>query len=174
MKTNVKFFFTIFFLFTCSYSFADSKILYLDIDYILNNSNIGKKRIENINLKRKDIEDKLIQIESEIKNEEQQILSQKNVISDEEFEKKISNLRNKIKKYNEDKTQQLNNINKETIETSQLLLNKLKPILEDYSKKNNISLLLLKENIVIGKQELDITNDILNKFNNQINDTEIN
>ena len=43
--------------------------------------------------------------------------------------------------------------------------NTLKSTLETYSKENSISMILRKENLLIGKSNLDITKDILDLFN---------
>ena len=48
------------------------------------------------------------------------------------------------------------------------ILEILTPILANYSKENSISLILPKQNIIIGKKEFDLTNVIL-----KILDTEV-
>ena len=54
------------------------------------------------------------------------------------------------------------------------ILKELKPILADYSKENSISLVLRKKNIIIGKNELDITDDIIQLLNNKIKEIKLN
>ena len=54
-----------------------------------------------------------------------------------------------------------NNAQKKLIET-------LTPILTDYAKNNSISYIIPKNNILIGKKELDITNTILEILNSKI------
>ena len=46
--------------------------------------------------------------------------------------------------------------------------NKINKILTKYAADNAISLVVQKKNIIIGKSELDITDEILKEFNNQI------
>ena len=48
------------------------------------------------------------------------------------------------------------------------LLEAINPILAEYTSSNNISIILDKQNIVIGKTELDITNIILQKLNKKL------
>ena len=50
----------------------------------------------------------------------------------------------------------------------------LKPILSEYSEKNSISMVLQKQNVVIGKKELDITKDIIIILNEKIKKIDIN
>ena len=44
----------------------------------------------------------------------------------------------------------------------------INPILAEYTASNDISIILDKQNIVIGKTELDITNIILDKLNKKL------
>ena len=55
------------------------KIVFIDIDYILNNSIIGKKINKKLKKKKKKIIEKLKKKKNEIKNEKNEILSQKNI-----------------------------------------------------------------------------------------------
>jgi len=96
----MKKFLIIFFLFNSFFfnsSFAVEKIVYLDLDFILANSNKGKLILSNLeNLNKKNI-DILKSKESLIKKEEEEIIKQKNIISIESYNEKINNLKNKIK-----------------------------------------------------------------------------
>ena len=46
--------------------------------------------------------------------------------------------------------------------------NKLRPILEKFAKDNSISIILKKENLLIGRSNLDATKNILDLFNKDI------
>ena len=50
---------------------------------------------------------------------------------------------------------------------------KLNYLIEDYSDKNSIDIILNKSNLLMAKKELDITNDILNLFNQNFDKIEI-
>ena len=66
------------------------------------------------------------------------------------------------------------NINKLRIEATSKLISKLSPILQEYAKKNSISLILQKKNIIMGKKEIEITEEILSITNNEIKEIKIN
>ena len=53
------------------------------------------------------------------------------------------------------------------------MLNNLTPILEEYSKKNFIKIIVQKKNIVMGKKEDDITSDILDLINQKVKNIKI-
>ena len=59
-------------------------------------------------------------------------------------------------------------LNKERVETIQILLEKIKPILAKYAEEKKINLVLQKQNVVIGKSDLDITQQILKIVNEKI------
>ena len=85
----------IFFFITISQS--SSEIVYIDINKILNESNAGKKALgeleENIN-KRNEF---FSSTEKKLINEEKKIMKQKNILSEEDFNKKLIDLSNKVK-----------------------------------------------------------------------------
>ena len=168
-KILLAFFFIIF-----SYnSYAQEKIVYLDTNYLLSQSEVGKY----VNSKLKVINDKNIEefkkLELSIKSGEENLLKQKNILKKEDYEKKISDLKNKYKSYQEQR-------NKKNAELTQLrnkvgneILNHINEILTQYSKRESISLIIEKKNVVIGKSDLDVTSDILSLLNNKIKKIEL-
>ena len=54
------------------------------------------------------------------------------------------------------------------------MLNTLTPILTSYSTDKNIDIILPKKNLLIGRTELDITNEILEIFNKKVKTIKIN
>ena len=54
------------------------------------------------------------------------------------------------------------------IKSEKLILDILNLILSEYSAKNSISLIIDKKNIIIGKSELDVTNQIMELLNKKI------
>ena len=56
---------------------------------------------------------------------------------------------------------------KRTLMTSNFL-SQLKPIIADFSEKNSISMIIEKDNILMGKNNLDITVEILKIVNDKI------
>ena len=56
----------------------------------------------------------------------------------------------------------------------EIILKTLSPILTDYSKNNNISIIMDKKNIIIGKTELNITKEILILLDEKIKKIKLN
>ena len=93
-------------------SYAKASMSYVDIDFIVNQSIAGKnlskrikKEVDNYNLK-------LDKIKKELKDKEVKILAQKKLINEEEFKKKINELRNELMKHKEQQNAFIKKINK--------------------------------------------------------------
>jgi outer membrane protein len=104
---------------------------------------------------------KFKKIEDELKKIEAEVISQKNVVTKEEFEKKIIDLRDKANKFRKERNNNINNLNNQRLEATSKMITLVRPILSEFSDKNSISLIIDKKNIIIGKTLLDITDDIL-------------
>ncbi|WP_082256547.1 OmpH family outer membrane protein [Candidatus Pelagibacter communis] len=162
-----------FLIFTLCYA-EEQKIVYLNIEKIMQNSIAGKsikKQLEN--LYNKDLE-KFKKNDEILKNKEKKLITQKNILSQEDFQKELTNLRSEIINFQKEQMRARENINKLRIEATSKLISKLSPILQEYAKKNSISLILQKKNIIMGKKEIEITEEILSITNNEIKDIKIN
>ena len=152
----------IFFIFFSKISLSHEKsIVYIDLNKIMNNSIAGKSITLQLESKHKKNISKFKKIEEQLKKDESEIISQKNVITKEEFEKKIIDLRDKANKFRKERNNNINNLNNQRLEATSKMITLVRPILSEFSEKNSISLIIDKKNIIIGKTLLDITDDIL-------------
>ena len=144
---------------------ANEKIAFIDLDFILNNSIAGtsiKTFINNLSKgKNKDFE----VIENEIKEDENKLISKKNIIEESIYNKKVNEIRIRINDYKLERQNFNKNLNKKKIKYNNLLLEKLNPIISEYVEKNSITMVLPKNMIIIGKKDLDITKQILEALN---------
>ncbi len=166
----------LFFLISTS-TFAENlknQIVYINMEKLFNESIVGISFNEKISKLSKSNQEKIKNLEEEIKTEDNNINSKRNILSEEELKNKISDLNEKIKRYQAILKKNQDDINKKKIDGSNIILNNLKPILSEYSKKNSISMVLQKQNVVIGKKELDITEDIIKILNEKIKKIDIN
>ena len=168
MKYLVKFFvITSFFIF-CTYSFAEQKIVVLDLKYILNNSKAGKGAQEFLKKKFQDNVKQFTDMEQKLRKEETDLLGKRTILSKEEYTKSLDKLRKKVidfqskKKITDDKNAAL------WAKLRKTLLQKIEPILDSYITENNISLVIDKKNMIGGSTELDITKIILEKLDTSL------
>ncbi len=154
-------------------SYSSEKIVYLDVEKIMQESVAGKNIIAKIKKKRETSISMFKKKEKEIIEKEKKLISQKNVLSEEEFKKKIQDLRADISKYQKERNKASNDITRTRIKASTNLIKKLTPILESYSKENSIRIIIQKKHIVMGSKEDDITKEILNLVNEKIKSIKI-
>ena len=170
-----KFFITNLFILIFLSSYAEEqKIVYLNVDKIMQQSIAGqsiKNQLEKLH--KKNLE-KFKKNDEILKKKEKKIIAQKNILSQEDFQKEIRGLRTEIINFQKEQVKARDNINKLRVGATNKLIVKLSPILEEYAKKNSISLILQKKNIVMGKKEIEITNEILEITNKEIKNIKIN
>tara|TARA_A100001011_G_scaffold70530_1_gene72166 strand:+ start:2653 stop:3171 length:519 start_codon:yes stop_codon:yes gene_type:complete len=154
-------------------SYSNEKIVYLNIEKIMQESIAGKSIITQLKKKRETSISQFKKKEKDIYEKEKKLISQKNILSKEEFENKIKELRKDISDYQKNRGKILNDIAKKRVKASTNLIKKLTPILEEYSKQKSISLIVQKKHIVMGKKEDDITKDILDLVNQRIKSIKI-
>ena len=148
--------------------YSSEKVVYLDVEKIMQQSIAGKSIITQLKKKREASISKFKKKEKDIIDKEKKLIAQKNVLSKEEFETKIIELRKEISNFQKEGNRTSNEIAKSRVKASTKLINKLTPILEEYSKKNSIRIIIQKKNIVMGKKEDDITKDILELVNQNV------
>ncbi len=175
MKYLVRFFVIILISFCNTNSHAENiTIVYINMDKVMNQTLAGKylkgqlEIIHNNNLK------EFAKIEKNLKSEETSIVSQKNILSEEEYNKKVNLLKSQIEKYKKERKEKIDFVTKKKIEATSKLLNEVNPILADYSKKNKISIILKKKDIVLAKTELDITDEIISLVDEKLKKINLN
>ena len=146
-------------------SFAQEKIAFIDLNFVYSNSKIGKKKIGEIDNKRKNINKDIKEFQKKLEDEKKKLLAQKNVLAEEEYKKKILDLENNLKKYNEIISKKNKDLVDYQNKSKDEFSNKLKSTLEKYAKENSISMIIRKSQILIGVNRLDVTKDILELVN---------
>ena len=145
-----------------------AEIVYIDLNFILNKSEVGKSLNKYMNEIINENNKKYKIIEEEIIKKEKSLLAQQNILERGEFEKKVNILSEEVKKYRNNKKISQEKINNIKITNTKKIINLLNPIITEYVNDNSISLVMPKKNIVIGKKELDITDKILELLNKQV------
>ena len=110
----------------------------------------------------------------QLKSREEDLITKKNVISADEFNKKLENLSKEINNYRTLRQQAIDLSTKSRLNASADFAEKIKPILADYASENNIDMIIQKKNIIMGKTDLDITNEILKIVDKKINKLKVN
>ena len=153
---------------------SEQKIVFVDMDRLVSVSKPGFSIFNQL----KDINNKNLNFlkkeEKKLKDKEKKLLAQKNIISETDFKNKIDELKSEINDYNQNRNKMIEKFNKLKVENTNNLLKLVNPILAKYSTKKEISIILQKKDLIIGKTELDITDEIIKIINNKIKEFKIN
>ena len=93
--------FLIFSLFLNTSVYGETSIAFINMNIIMNKSKAGISITDQLNLIKNNEIENFKKKANELDTKEKKLISQKNVLSSEEFEKKILSLRNEIKVYND-------------------------------------------------------------------------
>ena len=175
MKHLVSFFVIILITF-CFNNVKSEELLvaYINMEKVMNETTAGKSLIQQLEKIHKKNIDEFNKAEEDLKKEESLILSQKNILSEEEYKNKIDALKNKINIYNKERKEKIDSVTKKKVEATASLLKKINPILADYSKKNNISIIFRKKDIVLARSNLEITTQIIEIVNSKVKKFKLN
>ena len=166
MKFTKKYIFIfIIYLFNVTSLYSAENIVFLDIDYVLNNSNLGKSiyiELEKIN---KENITKLNKKEKLIKEKQDNINKTKNVTAKEKLEKDIILFNKEVEQYKIEKKKILDDFKLKKNKELDNFLIKINPIIQEYMKSNSIDIILEKNQIFVGNKSKDITNEIIDLIN---------
>ena len=168
MKYLVKFFVVTFFFIISTHSFAEQKIVVLDMNYVLNGSKAGKDAQEFLKKRFNDNAKKFTELEKSLKKEEADLLATKTNLTKEEYTKKSDTLRKKVIDYQSQRRTSIDNLSTQRVEARKVLMKRIKPILNVYIKENDVSLIIDKKNMIVGATEYDITKIIIEKLNKEL------
>ena len=147
---------------------SNNNIYFIDIDFVMNNSLAGKSIIKELNEINKSSQNKFKKIEKNLLDEEKKIISKKNILSKQEYLKEAELFKKKVEDYKLSRNKKINDISVMKNNSQKKLTEILTPILAEYAKKNSISYIIPKQNIIIGKSELDLTKTIIEILNSKI------
>ncbi len=154
--------------FNLTFTYANEKINYMNLDYVIKNSISGKLILKEINLLQKKNFQTLKSKEKIIKDKENTILKQKNILTENDFNSKITALRNEIKEFNEDRKKLMSEFENKKKSDFDNLLKKISPLIEEYMKKNSIDFIFNQNSVFVANKKFDISDEILKLVNEKI------
>ena len=126
--------------FTSNIVNASTNVAYLDVQFIIDNSNLGKfyrseiKKLQNKN------NSAIILKENEIKKKEEEFKNKKNLLNQDEIKKKIDEINSMVKQYQILRNEFNKKLSIEKKKFSKEILSILNPLLTKYVESNNINL----------------------------------
>ena len=127
----MKFFFAKIFLvfLLVEVSAANENIRFININYIVNNSEAGKTLNKIIENKSKKIKSELNDLGKKIETKKEKIISQKNILKKDEYENLVKNYEDEVKKFNNIRLKRNEDFNKYRINSQKKIIEALNPII---------------------------------------------
>ena len=147
---------------------SEDKIAIINIDYLIQNSNVGKKFLSNIKNEDQKNLDNLKNKNVILQELESSIQKKKNIISSEAYNKEVLEFKKKFQEFSNEKNQIVKKFNDFKQKELENLFKKINPIINDYMEQNSVKILFDSKNIFMSSNELNLTDDILKKINNEL------
>ncbi len=157
--------FFLYFFFNINIASSNTSIVFIDIDFILNNSTLGKQTLLDLEDLNKNNLNKIKDKENKLNIKRDEINKKKNVLSKDQIENEIVLLNEDFKKYNLEKKNLLSDFKNKKKQMLDNFLKQINPLIHEYMKKNSIDIILDQRQIFIGNVNKDITEKILNIVN---------
>jgi len=154
-------------------AYSEQKIVFIDMNRVISKSNSGSSILKQLNIFNNKNLKFLKNEENKFKEKEAKLISQKNITSEADFQNKVNELKSEIKNYNENRNKMIADFNKLELNNTNNFLKLVNPILVKFSNDKEISIILQKKDLVVGKTELDITDEIIEIVNNDIKEFKI-
>jgi outer membrane protein len=161
-----------FFLILFFYIFSGNlfaEIFYIDIDKIINQTNVGKHINKEFQNSKKINEAKNLESKNQLKKREDSLISQKNILEANEFNNKLKLFRKDVFDFNQSSQKSNRDLENKLMNNKANFLRLIEPILLEYVSENNITYLLQKKYIIVGHNDLNKTTDIIEIVDKKIN-----
>lgn len=149
-------------------SVSKENIGFVNIDYLIQNSNIGKKLLIDINNKDKKNIEILKKKNKVLKELESSIKAKKNIISNEAYIAEVNDFKKKFDKFSKEKNQIVKEFNDFKKTEFENIFKKINPIINYYMEQNSVKILFDSKNIFMGSKELNFTEDVLKEINKEL------
>tara|TARA_Y100000590_G_C15647698_1_gene987536 strand:+ start:781 stop:1305 length:525 start_codon:yes stop_codon:yes gene_type:complete len=170
---NKKFLIIISLLILIPFKSYSQNFAYADMDKIVRTSEVGKKIILYFQDKNNNLVEKVKLDEKNLREKEKSLVSQKNILQDDEYNRKVNEIQIEINNLNEKNSNELKSINNEKNVVTKSFLDEINKILKEFAETNKIDIIISSNQILIGKSNLDVTDEILKIVNSKIRKFEI-
>ena len=160
----------LFLFFFCIYSNNSyAEIFYIDIDMIINQTNVGKHINKEFENAKKINNAKNLETKNKLVKREEKLITQKNILDENEFNNKLNLFRKDVNDFNQLNQRTNKDLQNKLLNNKSNFLKLIEPILLEYVAENNITYLLQKKYIIVGHNDLNKTSDIIKLVDKEIN-----
>tara|TARA_B100000787_G_scaffold154370_1_gene129179 strand:+ start:65 stop:598 length:534 start_codon:yes stop_codon:yes gene_type:complete len=158
-------FITFFFIFLSSISKSEIKIAFVEMDKVIKESSSGKSMIQQLAKLDDDNKKYFEETKKKLSLEKKKITSQKNILSEDEFNSKVVLLNKEFENFKNNGKMKIELLKTKRNIGMKKILDELNILLSEYSEKNELTFIIDQNNIIMGKADLNITNEIIKLLN---------
>ena len=153
--------------------YPNTSIGVLDLNMILLDAKAAKNAAEEIDKIAKDIENELKVSDENMLKEQNKLIEAQSIMAPEAFEEKRKEYEEQIQNYNIERQKKLLSIEKLVEDSRNIILDNLKPILEEISEKKGITIILEKGTVLLNADTMDITKEVIKALNKKLPKIEV-
>ena len=112
---------------------------------------------------------KNIEIKNELKKREENLISQKNILDEKQFNNELNIFKKDVNDFNQLNQRKNKDMQNKLLNDKANFLKLIEPVLLEYVSENNITYLLQKKYIIVGHNDLNKTSDIIKLIEKKIN-----
>ena len=165
---------TVFVLLIFTQSKSAVKIAIIDTEVIMKESLAGKSLIKQLSKIDDSNKKYFLEYEKKLKLEKEKISSQINILSKEEYDKKVLILNEDFKKYQNEVRDKLELTKSKRDKALKKILSELNVLLSNYSNENELTFIIDQKNIIIGRTDLNVTSEILKLIDLKLKNVSLN
>ena len=166
-------FFSVFF-FSLEQKLSASEVYFVDYSKVMNESIAGKKAQNFLKNSLNNSNKKFNESAIKLKEEENKIISQRNALSKEDYNKKVDALRKKVFELNKNSEKSIREVATKRKKAGDEMLKNLNPILGKYMRENNISVVIDKKHVLMGDKKFESTSQIIEILNKEFKSINLN
>ncbi len=148
--------------------YPSTSIGVVDLNKILSESDAAMNAAEQIEEIASNIENEIKESDQAIINEQNLLIESQTIMAPEAFETKRIDYENKVQKYNSERQAKLVKIDELIATSRNEVLLTLKPILEEIANEKGITVLLEKGSVILNADKMDITDSVLKILNKEM------
>ncbi len=153
--------------------FPATSVGVINLNYILSESDAAKDAAKQIEEIAKKIEQEVITDDQNLLDEQNKLVESQAIMAPNAFEEKRKEYEKKVQNYNIQRQEKLLSIDQLVAESRNTVLDALKPILEEISNENGITVLLEKNSVLLNAENMDITEEALKRLNKKLSNFEV-
>ena len=116
----------------------------------------------------KKVENEAKEQDDSIIKEREKLIEQQSVMAPEAFEVKVKEFDKKVQEYQLSRQEELRKLDKMVQSARSEILDRIKPIITDYSNELGITVMLEKNSVILSADEMDMTDEIIKRLNKEM------